>query len=57
MLIDTKLVVSGFRAWSSTSFTEMKLSRRSYDVLKYTELFDSLVAHAHPVSGLDDFPS
>jgi hypothetical protein len=56
MIIDTKLVLSGFRAWSGTAFTEMKLSRRRYDVAKYIELFDSLIAHAHPISELDEFP-
>jgi hypothetical protein len=57
MIIDTKLVMSGFRSWSSTSFTETKLTRRRYDVLKYTELFDSLIAHAHLISKTGDFPS
>jgi hypothetical protein len=56
MVIDTKLVVSGFRAWSSTTFSEMNLSQRRYDVAKYIELFDSLIAHAHPISGLDEIP-
>jgi hypothetical protein len=56
MIIDTKLVMSGFRAWSGTAYTEMKLSRRRYDVAKYIELFDSLIAHAHPISELDGFP-
>jgi hypothetical protein len=56
VIIDTKLVMSGFRAWSGTAYTEMKLSRRRYDVAKYIDLFDSLIAHAHPISELDEFP-
>jgi hypothetical protein len=52
IIIDAKLVMSGFRAWSGTAYTEMKLSRRRYDVAKYIELFDSLIAHAHPIPEL-----
>lgn len=57
MIIDSKLVMSGFRSWSSTAFTEMKLSRRRYDVMKFIETFDALKAHAHPISELDEFPT
>lgn len=56
IIIDSKLVVSGFRAWSGAALTEMKVSRRRYDVVKYIELFDSLITHAHPISELDESP-
>ncbi|NIM95797.1 MAG: hypothetical protein GTO18_19020 [Anaerolineales bacterium] len=48
IIIDTRLVMTGSQSWSGATFTEMKLSRRRYDVEKYLDIFDALMAQAQP---------
>jgi hypothetical protein len=54
MIIDRTLVLSGLATWSGSAFADWKLSRRRYDVAKFIKIFDSLIAHGHLVSELDE---
>jgi hypothetical protein len=54
MIIDRSLVLSGLANWSGSAFADWKLSRRRYDVTKFIEIFNSLIAHGHLVSELDE---
>ena len=54
MIIDRTLVLSSFATWSGSAFADWKLSRRRYDVAKFIEIFDSLIAQGHLVSELGE---
>lgn len=54
MIIDRSIVLSGLANWSGSVYANVQLSRRRYDITKYIEIFDSLIAHGHLVSDLDE---
>jgi hypothetical protein len=54
IVVDTRLVITGFQSWSGEGYANARVVRRKYEVEHYVELFEALRAEAHALSDLDD---
>jgi len=52
LIADTRLVISGFQAWSGTGYTGARLLRRRFEVERYLGLWDALRARGQTLSEL-----